>query len=89
MAFEQIALAGNALVALAYLPQIYQLIKEKRTDGINLEAWALWLIGSLLILPNALTSDDVAFIILDAVGIVGILIILVLGWYYRKNKHKL
>jgi lipid-A-disaccharide synthase-like uncharacterized protein len=73
-----VGLVGTLIVAIAYLPQIVHLARERCSAGVSLDAWMLWLLGSVLIFPRALVVMDVVFVALQAVNILAMVSIIVL-----------
>ena len=71
-----IGYAGTALVFIAYLPQIYHLIKERCSAGISIQAFSLWFIASILLMINAISIQSSIFIALQTIHIVAIGIII-------------
>ncbi len=57
--------AGILLVLVAFLPQIFHLVKEHCAAGISLWAFAIWWIASLLLLTYAVSINDPVFIALQ------------------------
>lgn len=47
---------GTILVIVAYLPQIYHLIKERCSEGISIKAYCMWSVAALLILVHAVDN---------------------------------
>lgn len=83
-ASEIAGFAGTLIVAIAYLPQIIHLAKEHCSAGVSLNAWLLWLLGSVLIFSHTLNVMDIVFITLQTVNIVGILLTILLSKRYTK-----
>jgi lipid-A-disaccharide synthase-like uncharacterized protein len=73
-----VGLVGTLIVAVAYLPQIVHLARERCSAGVSLDAWMLWLLGSALIFSHALVVMDVVFVALQAVNILAMVSIIVL-----------
>lgn len=57
---------GTALVAVAYGPQVFHLIKKRCSAGISLRAYAIWCIASLLLLTYAININNAVFIVLQS-----------------------
>jgi lipid-A-disaccharide synthase-like uncharacterized protein len=70
--------AGTLIMAIAYVPQIVHLARERCSAGVSLPAWLLWLLGSVLIFSHALVVMDVVFITLQTVNILAMFLIIVL-----------
>lgn len=82
---------GTLIVAGAYIPQGWHLVKKHCAYGISIKAWSLWLIASLLLLPQAILSGEIVFMILFLIQIVAISFILVFASFHQKRvckKHK-
>jgi len=84
--FQAVALFGGALTAIAYLPQIFHLIKVKNSSGNSLYAWYLWLIGAVLPLIYSIYIKDFVFIIIQISYIICISVVIIFIYKYRKNK---
>jgi uncharacterized protein with PQ loop repeat len=78
-------LIGTLLVALAYIPQVYHLIKEHCSAGVSVKAYSLWFIASLLFLIHAVTIMDVVFIGVQFVNLAAICIIVICVKTYEKQ----
>ena len=59
---QGVGLVGTGLVIVGYVPQIHHLIKERRTAGLSMPAFAVWSLASLLFLIHAVLIRDVVFI---------------------------
>ena|SRR5712692_1713158 len=77
-ASQIVGFAGALIVAVAYLPQVIHLAKEHCSAGVSLNAWLLWLLGSVLILSHAVIVMDIVFVMLQIINIVAILVIILL-----------
>lgn len=82
---EILGLIGATLIAIAYIPQIRHIIKEHCTGGVSLRAWLIWLIGTILILIHALTTEDLVFKIIEIVSLIAVLVILICIKVYGKR----
>ncbi len=56
---------GTTLVILAYLPQIFHLLKEHCSAGLCVRAYLMWVAASLLLLSYAVSQNDGVFIALQ------------------------
>jgi uncharacterized protein with PQ loop repeat len=74
---------GTILVIIAYLPQIYHLIKERCSWGISIGAYCMWFVAALLILIHAVDIRDPVFIMLQSYQLVACGLIVV---FCRKYK---
>jgi len=68
---------GTGIVAAAYLPQIYHLVKEHCSAGISIKAYALWWVASVLFLVHAAMIRDVVFIFAQVINVIAILAIII------------
>lgn len=78
-----LAVIGTIIVAVAYLPQIIHLIARHCAYGLNIQAWSLWLLASLLILPRAAASGDRVFLALQITNATAILLILLFSVFHQ------
>lgn len=78
-----LAIAGTAIVAVAYLPQIIHLVVRHCAYGMSVPAWSLWLLATLLILPRAVASGDQIFLALQIISGSAILFILVFAAFHQ------
>jgi uncharacterized protein with PQ loop repeat len=76
---------GTSLVAFAYVPQIYHLIREHCSAGISVKAYALWFVASLLFLIHAAMIMDVVFIGVQCVNLAAICVIVICVKTYEKQ----
>ncbi|HJP65570.1 MAG TPA: PQ-loop repeat-containing protein [Actinomycetota bacterium] len=81
--FEVLGLAGVALSVAAYVPQVAHLGREHCSEGVSERAWAMWLIGGLLIGVMAVRHGDAMFVMVQAGSITSSAIILGLAHRYR------
>jgi lipid-A-disaccharide synthase-like uncharacterized protein len=63
--FEIFGIGGITISMLAYVPQVVHLGKEHCSAGISRRAWAMWLVGSLLVGTLAVHRGDFVFIALQ------------------------
>ena len=56
--FEFLGIAGITISMVAYVPQVVHLGKEHCSAGISRRAWAMWLVGSLLVGALAVHRGD-------------------------------
>lgn len=77
---------GMILVIVAYLPQIYHLIKEQCSGGISLKAYYMWFVAAMLILVHAVAISDPVFIALQSyqLGACGLIV-----FFCRKYKDSI
>jgi lipid-A-disaccharide synthase-like uncharacterized protein len=81
--FEILGIAGITISMLAYVPQVVHLGKEHCSAGISRRAWAMWLVGSLLVGALAVHRGDLVFIALQFSTLTSAAIILILAQKYR------
>lgn len=84
---QAIGLAGGVLVLTAYFPQIAKLLRVRKSTGMSLTTWAIWLLGALLFFVYAVSTGDPVFITIDFLELTAILIVLLLAWRYRDQKR--
>jgi uncharacterized protein with PQ loop repeat len=58
--------AGMTLCALAYLPQIIHLIRERCSAGLSVRAYVMWVVAGILLLCYAVAMRDAVFIALQS-----------------------
>ena len=46
MPFEYLSITSSVLVVLGYLPEIYFVIKNKKSNITNIPIWIIWLVSS-------------------------------------------
>ena len=73
---------GLLLILIAWLPETYKAIKEKRT--INPLFAFLYSLGSLFLAYHAFIIDDMSFLILNSVATIISLLNLFLYFIYRR-----
>ena len=78
--------AGTAIVVIAYIPQVFHLIAMKCSEGISLRAYAMWSLGSLLLLIHALSIDAPVFIALTGFQLGATLVIALFSWKYEGRR---
>ena len=81
--FEILGIAGITISMLAYVPQVVHLGKEHCSAGISRRAWAMWLVGSLLVGTLAVHRGDFVFIALQFSTLTAAAVILILAQKYR------
>jgi lipid-A-disaccharide synthase-like uncharacterized protein len=81
--FEGLGIAGITVSMLAYVPQVIHLGKEHCSAGISRRAWAMWLVGSLLVGALAVHRGDLVFIALQFSTVTSAAVILYLAQKYR------
>ena len=81
--FEILGIAGITISMLAYVPPVVHLGKEHCSAGISRRAWAMWLVGSLLVGTLAVHRRDFVFIALQFSTLTSAAIIPFLAQKYR------
>jgi lipid-A-disaccharide synthase-like uncharacterized protein len=81
--FEAIGIVGIAISVAAYIPQLVHLRRERCSTGVSTRAWAMWLVGSVLVCALAVHRRDPVFILLQATSFTSAGAILVLARRYR------
>lgn len=82
------ALIFGTISALAYLPQIRVLLKEKDSTGDSPTAWILWFTCDIPPLIYAIYIKDLVFTVLYSLSGTFLLIATILIIKYRKNNLK-
>jgi uncharacterized protein with PQ loop repeat len=86
LAMQIIGIVGNALLGLAYVPQIIKLIKTKRGEDLSLLMWINYLLGDILLAIYAYYTNDFIFCSLFTIFTVFNIIVLALTLKYSKKK---
>lgn len=73
------------LTYISYIPQIYKLIRDKRSEGISINSWILWGSSSFLSIIYAFYLQDIGLILADSSELILELFILILSIKYKKN----
>jgi len=63
---------GTGVVAGAYVPQIWHLVKAHCSAGISIRAYFLWFLASLLFLVHAPMIKHVVFVLVQVVNLLAI-----------------
>ena len=63
---EWLGFAAITLSALAYLPQVTHLIKERCSAGMSPRAYCMWVASALLLLAYSVSKNDLIFISLQS-----------------------
>ena len=66
-------------------PQIYKLIKYKKSDGISIPYYFLWIVSSILYIPYCLLIHEYMLIIETSVNIALNVWIMILAKMYHHN----
>jgi uncharacterized protein with PQ loop repeat len=80
---NMLGLSGAVIAGLAYVPQITHLIKERCTAGLSSDAFALWLLSSVLVTINAVYIQSIVFMVLGGIQIFATAMIYMFTNLYR------
>jgi uncharacterized protein with PQ loop repeat len=83
MSVQWLGYVGTTLVALAYLPQIHHLIRERCSAGLSIRAYECWLVASVLLASYAVAVRDPVFIALQGYQLAAASIICFLSKKYQ------
>ena len=86
MSINWLGYAGTTLFILAYLPQIFHLLKEHCSAGISVKAYLMWVAASLLLLSYSVSETDGVFIALRGYQLLSIGLIC---FFSKKYEHSL
>ena len=81
---QTIGIIGLALLALAWIPQTYSVIKKKQSN-INLNFGILYVIGSLILVYYSIQIKDNIFLILNST----VTIMSAISLYFSTGKRKI
>ncbi len=84
LVMQTIGIVGNALLVLAYIPQIVKLIKTKKGEDLSLMMWINYLVGDILLAAYALYTNDYIFFSLFVLFTFFNIIVLYLTLKYNK-----
>jgi nitrite reductase/ring-hydroxylating ferredoxin subunit/uncharacterized protein with PQ loop repeat len=76
---------GAALAGVAYVPQIWHLVRERCAAGISRPAFAVWLAASLLVTVHAVATRAAVFVTLGVLQVLAISVVLVCATRYRDS----
>jgi PQ loop repeat len=79
------AFIGVGLAAVAYVPQIWHLVRAHCSAGISRFAFCVWLGASVLVTTHALATEARVFVVLGGVQIVATTVILVYATKYASS----
>ena len=82
-ATEIAGFVGAALAGVAYVPQIWHLIRERCSAGLSPTAFAVWLVASFLVTTHAIAIKATVFIALGAIQLGATALVLVYTVRYR------
>ena len=74
---QMVGLFGAGLAGVAYVPQIWHLIRERCSAGLSRAAFATWLVASGLVTTNAVMTRSTVFIVLGTIQLTATTVIVV------------
>jgi|TARA_B100001971_G_C18048658_1_gene461590 lipid-A-disaccharide synthase-like uncharacterized protein len=80
---QTIGIIGLALLALAWIPQTYSIIKKRRSY-INPKFGILYVIGSLILVYYSIQINDIIFLILNSF----VALMSAISLYFSTGKRK-
>lgn len=80
---QTLGFIGAVITAVAYVPQVKQLVFEKCSYAISVKAWLLWLVATLLVSVHAFTTNDSVFMALQTINAAAIITIIFLAIKYK------
>lgn len=90
MSITLLGILAGALTSCSFIPQAYQVIKTKRTEGISIPMYTLFTIGVFIWILYGILIHDLAIILTNIVTFIPALIILILTLkYHLLNKRML
>ena len=75
---QMVGLFGAGLAGVAYVPQIWHLIRQRCSAGLSRAAFATWLVASGLVTTNAVMTRSTVFIVLGTIQLTATTVIVVL-----------
>ncbi|MGH2574656.1 MAG: PQ-loop domain-containing transporter [Ignavibacteria bacterium] len=89
-----IGFGGTFLVLVAYIPQVYHLVKEKCSAGISRKAFLIWQVSSIMLFIHSIIINDIVFVLLQGVNMTATAMILIFAQKYKNelcstHQHKL
>ncbi len=82
---QVLGFVGTGVVAGAYVPQIWHLVKEHCSAGISIRAYFLWFLASVLFLVHAAMIKDIVFILVQVVNLLAIAAVVFYAKRYEKQ----
>lgn len=82
---EILGFIGTLLVAIAYIPQIIKLLRQKCAACISIPMWEVWTLATFLILIYAYSTDDLVFRVFTTTNGIAIALITLLAFRYRNR----
>lgn len=90
MSITFLGILAGALTSSSFIPQAYQIIRTKRTDGISIPMYTLFTIGIFIWIIYGILMHDLAILLTNIVTFIPALIILILTVkYHLLNKRVL
>ncbi len=80
-----IGLVGTILCALAYLPQIIHLIRERCAAGLSVWAYVMWVVASGCLLTYAVAIRDPVFVALQGYHLIAATLICFFSKKYERS----
>lgn len=81
--YGMLGVLGIAISAVAYVPQVLHLARERCSAGVSSRAWGMWLASSVLVGVVAVRRRDPIFILLQLCTFISAVLILGLARRYR------
>jgi lipid-A-disaccharide synthase-like uncharacterized protein len=81
--FEILGVAGIAISAIAYVPQVVHLAREHCSAGVSNRAWTMWLTSGFLVGLLAVQRGDAVFILLQITSLTSAALILFLSHRFK------
>ena len=75
--------AGAGLARVAYVPQIFRLLRARCSAGISRLAFEVWLLASLLTTARAIAIHAGVFIVLGGIQIVATALVMLYATRYK------
>jgi uncharacterized protein with PQ loop repeat len=77
---------GTTIVVIAYLPQIFALVRGKEASAISVPSYALNAFAMGLLLVYAILRDNTVFIVLTAYQFAALCLIVLLTLRFRRRE---
>lgn len=78
-------LIGGLICLTGYIPQVSHLVKVKDSTGMSSFAWAVWMLGSLLLLIYAIYIQNRLYVVVEILFLIANLFIIILIYKYRRK----
>lgn len=83
MSAQWLGIAGTALVAAAYVPQVLHIIRARCAGGVSVPAYLAWSSAAAFLLAYAVASGDAVFIVLQMYQLVALSSIALVSFHHR------